>query len=113
MRIDFLTTPDPVLPRDKTLLAARLGKYRDWAESKQVPLFLGEFGAGMYCFINNKGGLSWVGDVIDLSFQYNMSFCYHAYHEDSFGLYYGYGTLPDPNHKNQPLIDLLTKKLSE
>ncbi len=113
MRIDFLTTPDPVLPRDKTLLAARLGKYRDWAESKQVPLFLGEFGAGMYCFINNKGGLTWVGDVIDLSFQYNMSFCYHAYHEDSFGLYYGYGTLPDPNHKNQPLIDLLTKKLSK
>ncbi len=111
LRIDFLSTPDPVLSRNREMLAFRLGKVKEWSETRQVPLFLGEFGAGMYCFINNKGGLSWVGDVIDLAFQYNMSFCYHAYHEDSFGLYYGYGTLPDPNHKNQPLIDLLTGKL--
>jgi endoglucanase len=112
MRIDFLNTPDPVLSRNLQMLASRLGKYKEWSETRQIPLFLGEFGAGMYCFINNKGGLNWVGDVIDLAYQNNMSFCYHAYHEDSFGLYYGYGTLPDANHKNHLLIDLLTNKLS-
>lgn len=112
MRIDFLSTPDPVLSRNQQMLASRLGKYKEWSETRQLPLFLGEFGAGMYCFINNKGGLNWVGDVIDLAYLNNISFCYHAYHEDSFGLYYGYGSLPDPNHKNRLLIELLTNKLS-
>jgi hypothetical protein len=31
----------------------------------------------------------------------------HVYHEDNFGLYYGYGTLPDPAQANMELIALL------
>ena len=78
---------------------------------KNIPVYLGEFGAGVHCFENNKGGLQWVADMTDIIKGYNIHFTYHAYHEDSFGLYFGYGTLPDPNNANQPLIDLLTQKL--
>jgi endoglucanase len=49
--------------------------------------------------------------MIDLAAQYKLYFTYHTYHEDNFGLYFGYGSLPNPAHVNQPLIDLFKLKL--
>lgn len=111
LRIDFINTDDPVYSRNKDYLLAVLKKYADFSVQKNIPVYLGEFGAGVHCFENNKGGLQWVADMTDIIKGYNIHFTYHAYHEDSFGLYFGYGTLPDPNNANQPLIDLLTQKL--
>ncbi len=111
IRIDFLTTNNPVLPRDKSYLENALSHYFSWGASKNVPLFLGEFGAGVHCFENDKGGTQWVSDMLDILKANNISFSYHDYHEDSFGIYYGYGTLPDPANANQPLIDLFTQQL--
>jgi endoglucanase len=42
-----------------------------------------------------------------------LSFTYHSYHEDAFGLYRGGGQLPDPANANTALIDLFTKKLKK
>jgi endoglucanase len=111
LRIDFTTTTDPVLTRGKQLLESRVKRFIDWAEAKNVPLYMGEFGAGIHCFENNKGGLQWVTDMVDIAKANTIHFSYHSYHEDSFGLYFGYGTLPDPSKVNQPLIDLLKAKL--
>lgn len=111
LRVDFLTTDKPVLPRNKAYLESVLNSFVAWSEGKNVPLYVGEFGAGVHCFENNKGGLVWVNDMLDILMRNNISFTYHAYHEDSFGLYYGYGSLPDPARTNQPLIDLFTQKL--
>jgi endoglucanase len=111
LRIDFITTNVPVYGRDKEYLRASLKKYADFAAQKNIPLYVGEFGAGVHCFENNKGGLMWVTDMIDLLKENKFHFTYHSYHEDSFGLYYGYSTLPDPSNANQPLIDLFTQKL--
>jgi endoglucanase len=111
LRIDFTTTNDPILSRNKQLLESIVGKYINWAVAKNVPLYMGEFGAGIHCFQNNKGGLQWVTDMLDIAKVNNLHFTYHVYHEDSFGLYYGYGTLPNPSSVNQPLIDLLKSKL--
>ncbi len=111
IRLDFITTTGPVLSRTKKLLEASLQRYFDWANRKNVPLYMGEFGVGINCFKNNKGGLQWVTDMLDISKANNLNFTYHAYHEDSFGLYFGYGTLPDPAKVNQPLIDLFKQKL--
>jgi hypothetical protein len=36
-----------------------------------------------------------------------------VYHEDNFGLYYGYGKLPDPTKANTELIALFRRKLKE
>lgn len=111
LRIDFLKTDDPVFGRNKQYLEFLIKRYTDWAASKDKPLYLGEFGAGYHCFQNNKGGLQWVTDMIDIAIANSIYFTYHAYHEDSFGLYYGSGNLPDPAQANQPLIDLFTQKL--
>lgn len=111
LRIDFITTDDQIHGRDKEYLRASVKKYADFASKKNIPLYMGEFGAGVHCFQNNKGGLQWVTDMIDLLQEYNLHFTYHSYHEDSFGLYYGDGTLPDASNANQPLIDLFTQKL--
>jgi endoglucanase len=111
LRIDFLKTDDPIYRRNKDYLLSNFKRYTDWGAAKNVPLYMGEFGAGIHCFENNKGGLQWVTDMVDIAKANNISFTYHVYHEDNFGLYFGYGTLPDPSKVNQPLIDLFTAKL--
>jgi endoglucanase len=110
LRIDFSETPDPIYGRNKTYMEAVLKRFNQWSVSRNVPLYMGEFGTGTPTF-NNKGGLTWVSDVLSIAKSNRIHFSYHAYHEDSFGLYYGYGTLPDPSKANQPLIDLLTNAL--
>ena len=88
-----------------------MNKYINWSKQKNVPVYMGEFGAGIHCFDNDKGGLQWVSDMIDICQNNNVYFTYHAYHEDSFGLYFGYTTLPNASNANTPLINLFTEKL--
>ncbi len=111
LRIDFITTNSPVSGRNKDILESSLKKYVDWSNTKNLPIYMGEFGVGVPCFANDKGGLKWVNDMIDIARAYKMPFTYHVYHEDNFGLYYGYGTLPNPALANQPLIDFFKTKL--
>jgi len=75
-----------------------------------VPLFLGEFGAHRPCFENDRGGLRWVEDLLDLADERGLSFTYHDYHDDSFGLYVGNGPV-DPARGNDALIALFQRKL--
>jgi endoglucanase len=77
-----------------------------------VPLFWGEFGAIKNAFEDERGGLRWVNDMLDLLLERQLSFTYHDYHEDSMGIFIGDKGLPDPNHANQPLIDLFRQKLA-
>jgi endoglucanase len=112
LRLDFLSTNDPIYKRNKIYLENRLGKYVDYGISKNVPMFMGEFGAGIHCFQNDKGGLQWVNDMVDISKEKNLHFTYHVYHEDNFGIYFGYGALPNPSNANTQLINLFKNKLN-
>ncbi|HOF01676.1 MAG TPA: hypothetical protein PK385_10245 [Spirochaetota bacterium] len=112
MRIDFLTTNNPVFIRNKTYLEHKIKKYADWGQINNVPMYMGEFGAGIHCFENNKGGLQWVSDMIDIAKVNGLHFSYHSYHEDNFGTYFGYGTLPNAASANQELINLFKEKLN-
>jgi endoglucanase len=111
IRLDFLKTSSPIFKRDKTYMEYAINKYVAWAQQKNVPVYMGEFGAGFHCFENNKGGLQFVTDVLDITKASGIHFTYHAYHESSFGIYYGDTNLPDPNNANQGLINLFTQKL--
>ncbi|AQG79101.1 glycoside hydrolase family 5 protein [Spirosoma montaniterrae] len=111
LRADFETSDQPVFTRDKMYMLANIQPYLDWGKRNNVPLFMGEFGVGDPCFDNNKGGVQWVSDVLDIARPNNLHFTYHAYHEDSFGIYPGYGRLPVASEGNQPLIDLFRQKL--
>lgn len=112
LRIDFLTTDNPVFTRNKTYLEHEIKKYADWGQKNNVPIYMGEFGVGCHCFENNKGGPQWVSDMIDIAKVNGLHFSYHTYHEDNFGVYYGYGTLPDTASANKELINLFKEKLN-
>lgn len=112
-RLDFekLSTGGTVSGLDKKYLASYVDKYYNWTKSKNRPLFLGEFGVINNGYEDNRGGLQWTNDMIDILKERNAHFTYHAYHEDAFGIYKGYGTPVDPTKSNQALIDLFKSKL--
>jgi endoglucanase len=111
LRLDFQTSSKPLQVRNKAFLTSELQPYIDWGKKNQVPLYLGEFGAGINAFKANKGGLTWVNDVIDIAAANKLSFNYHSYHGDDFDLYFGSGKIIDPNKVNLPLKQLFTTKL--
>jgi endoglucanase len=111
-RLDFekLSTGGSAYTLDKNYLASQVDQYYNWTQSKNRPLFLGEFGAIQYAYANNRGGVQWTGNMIDILKERNAHFTYHCYHEDNFGIYKGDGTI-DPSNCNQALIDLFKSKL--
>ncbi len=111
IRLDFLGVDGPVMGWNRDFLRAAVDRYRAWGHAHGVPLFLGEFGLHRPCFEQDRGGLVWVEDMLDLLEEDGLSFTYHAYHEDAFGIYRGNGRV-DPARANQGLIDLFTRKLA-
>lgn len=112
-RLDFekLSTGGSVHMLDKDYLESQIDPFYNWTQSKNRPLYLGEFGVINFGYENNRGGLQWTSDIIDILKTRNAHFTYHSYHEDAFGIYKGYGTPIDPANCNQPLIDLFKSKL--
>jgi endoglucanase len=90
--------------------STQIDRYVAWGHAHGVPLFLGEFSVHNPCFENGRGGLAWVEDMLDLAEEHGLSFTYHDYHEDSFGLYRGKGPV-DPALANNEPIQLLERKL--
>ncbi|MFM9837445.1 MAG: glycoside hydrolase family 5 protein [Cyclobacteriaceae bacterium] len=111
VRLDFETTSDPVLARNKQALEKEINQYVAWGKKNNVPIYLGEYGVISNCFENNKGGITWVGDMLEILKANKIHSTYHAYHEDNFGIYPGYGTLPDPSTARLELINLFKQKL--
>jgi len=100
--------------RNKAYLRAVIERYVNWAKSRQVPVYMGEFGTCGPSYRNGKGGLEWMGDILDLAHEHQLHYTYHAYHgydEDDYGIYHGAESLPDEARANQPLIDLFRNRL--
>jgi endoglucanase len=112
IRLDFFSSSVPVHASDRSFLAQEVDAYVDWGRKHHVPLFLGEFGTIRYSFDEDRGGLRWVSDMLDLTADRHLNFSYHSYNDGAFGLYRGEGALPSPERANQPLIDLFTKRLA-
>jgi hypothetical protein len=87
-----------------------LKKFVAWGNENNVPLYVGEYGLYKECFLNDKGGLKWVTDLIDLFDTYGINHTYHDYHDYSFGFYYNNGLLDDSNC-NFDLINFFLKKV--
>jgi endoglucanase len=115
IRLDFETSPSngKITGRNKEYLEGEVKKYLAFGQKHNVPLYCGEFGVISGCFAPGKGGLNWVSDMLDIFEKYQVHYTYHSYHEDAFGLYYGYNTLPSPNNANQDLIRLFRSKLKK
>jgi hypothetical protein len=50
--------------------------------------------------------------MLDLLLANRIHFAYHAYHESSFGLFDGEGSLRDENHANAALLQLFRTRLA-
>ena len=99
--------------RNKAYLETELNRYLAFGKKHNVPLYLGEFGVIRHGFEGDKGGTRWVADMIDILRQNHVHFTYHVYHEDHFGLYYGYGKPIDTSRANTELIRIFKEKLKK
>ena len=112
IQLQLYASKVPPTRRNAEFLKQELGAYLAWGAREHVPLFLGEWGAIQFAFEGDRGGLRWVSDMLDILLVRNVSFTYHDYHEDAFGLFHGEGSLPDPNQANQELIEMFRKRLN-
>ena len=109
IRLDFFSC-DSVYTRDKDYLESYIDRYLEFGEENQVPLYLGEFGCITDAFEEDRGGECFVADMIDICKENSISFNYHAYHEESFGLYQNSAKIL-PAQPNQLLMDIFETKL--
>jgi endoglucanase len=98
--------------RDKAFVEQELSAYLAWGKQQNVPLFLGEWGAIRASYEGDRGGIRWASDMLDLLLANRVHFAYHAYHERSFGLFDGEGSLPDEKHANAALLQLFRTRLA-
>lgn len=112
IRLDFLSGIDKTLSWDRQLLETKIEQIEAWSKREQVPVYMGEFGCIRACFEQQRGGLTWIKDILDILQQRGTSFTYHAYHENAFGIYYNERGLPDPASSNQALIQMFRARFA-
>jgi endoglucanase len=112
VRLDFSRSKLPVQTRGREFLEQEVDAYVAWGKREGVPLFLGEFGAIRHAFEQGRGGERWTEDMLELLLARNLSFTYHDYHEEHFGLFLGEGSLPDPKLENRSLSEVFRRKLA-
>ena len=83
----------------------------EFSKKYDVPIYCGEFGTNYNTFKSNLGGTEWVSDMIDLFNENDISFNYHDFHEQDFGLYIDYATTP-PTTLNSELYQVFLEKLN-
>jgi hypothetical protein len=107
-----LSSDGRALPRGKEFIDAAIGRFASWAESRNVPLYLGEFGVLEWTIIERLGGLQWVSDVLDASLTRGIYYNYHSYHEaGAFGLFGNDAATPvTMESANRRLLNLLVEK---
>ena len=110
-RVDVWSS-DSAYVLDKNYIETSLINNIQFSIDNNVPVYCGEFGAGINCFSENRGGEQWVSDVIDICFQYGINFNYHTYHENSFGLYTN-SPLSPPDQRNDSLYNTLISTLTD
>lgn len=113
-RLDFETTLSDVenATRTKEYLEVQIKKFLTFRNQHNVPMYVGEFGLYKDCFTKHKGGTEWVSDVLDILIENNLSFTYHAWHEDAFGIYSNSG-LPDEKSINKKLVEVFEEKIKK
>ena len=83
----------------------------EFSKKYDIPIYCGEFGTNYNTFKSNLGGTEWVSDMIDLFNENDISFNYHDFHEQDFGLYIDYATTP-PTTLNSELYQVFFEKLN-
>ncbi len=95
---------------DKEYLRACLQPFFDFGSQNNVPLYLGEFGVTRHIMNSEYQGDAWVEDTFDLLNEYGLSYSYHDYHEENFGLYIS-DSRTSRSEKNDTLYKIFVNKV--
>ena len=72
--------------RNKAFLESEVDLYLKIAQEKKLPVYLGEFGVIKFATNNEKGGYVWISDMLNILKSRGVSYNYHAWVDDSFGV---------------------------
>ncbi|MFY0685763.1 MAG: cellulase family glycosylhydrolase [Cyclobacteriaceae bacterium] len=96
--------------RNKAYLRASIDQYIDWGNRHQVPVYMGEFGTSIFSYRDDKGGASWMKDVLDIADEHQLNFTCHAYHEnEAYGLFFDGSQLPTEDNCNKAMRELFKR----
>ena len=113
IQLDFWDyTGDVPVWRNRRALEQILGESFELAKQRRVPLLL-ETELGWPALAEEKGGLQWLSDVLDIAIEHDGHLSYGCYHWDDCGLYRGRSGLPGEDDANRELIDLFEAKREE
>lgn len=92
--------------RDKEYLRSELAFWSDFMKKNNVPIYIGEFSASKWCFMNDRGGTVYLKDVLDIMAELGVNAAtFHQYYDGYFGLY---EDRSKPETANNDLIDFFT-----
>jgi endoglucanase len=72
--------------RNKAFLENEVDLYLKIAQEKNLPVYLGEFGVIKFAANDEKGGYIWISDMLDILKSHDVSYNYHAWVDDFFGV---------------------------
>jgi len=100
---------------DKEYLRTKLNFYINWAKSKGVPLYLGEFGS--IAIAPSTNDLAYIGDIVQVLKENKVHWTYFALRGNlpyPISMELISGNSEDPNqHIRQDMVNLLSKSLKE
>ena len=111
VRLDFYGYSEPLHGFDRKTLEDLFTDFVAWGRAQGVPMGVSLFGTARPTFENGRGGVAWVGDMLDIMREQQLSWAYWGYRDKDFGIYTNMTGQPDPQTINQPLVDLFTEKL--
>ncbi len=94
---------------NREFLESALRSYVDYSRERGLPLYLGEFGIASDAFRENRGGLAWIEDMLDLLVSNDISYNYHTWRESPFGIHQHDDGYADPARMNKPLVEALKR----
>jgi endoglucanase len=110
VRLDFWGYLEPAQGFNRKTLEALFTDFRAWGRAQGVPMAVSLFGTARPSFENDRGGLVWASDMIDIMREQQLGWAYWGYRDENFGVYTNPTGVPDPATVNQPLVALLTEK---
>ncbi len=105
-RLDF-SLAESVYSLNREYLEAMFRTNMEFYVAHNVPVYVGEFGCVTRTFAG-RGGENWVEDMLEILGENGISYSYHTYHEESFGLRMGSGALIE-SPVNEILVEVFRK----
>ncbi|HEX9332586.1 MAG TPA: cellulase family glycosylhydrolase [Anaerolineales bacterium] len=75
------------LPFNRDYLKFYLDRQREFGRAQNTPMAIWAFGALKSCYTENRGGLQWLKDVLELFNQQGVHWTLWGYYDDDFGIH--------------------------